>query len=444
MEMMDKAEPAALSTKCKYTADTMLLDVIRVVAPNLHRIRDQILIIGVPAKTALSEELELFSETTAFFRSLGARVVVVYSEEDTSGLFEVDDYLEPIPRERISVVVAKDARIRQALESSLIKHCAIAGRRTKPRIASGNFYESRPLGVVQGVDLKAKGAIHSVNRSELRSIATTENIVLISTIGYSSTGDAYVVSLVELMQKIGDAVGASRRLFVAPKIRSNVNPFYASRRSAADCQNDSGAYPTVSDAIEIVTVDGESGLMSVLLAGNSPLQVLGGSSRLLVRSAEERDVAAVLELIEPYVRDGTMVRKEMRHLLSNLDQYLVVEERGSLVGCASIVVFQDQKTAELGSFSVAESARGNGVGDFILTSVINAAREKGLASIFALTTRTEQWFRRRGFTEVDPDWLPSDRLSRYDWSRRSKVFCRMICGQWDPEVSAVTPRAKRR
>ena len=50
----------------------------------------------------------------------------------------------------------------------------------------------------------------------------------------------------------------------------------------------------------------------------------------------------------------------------------------------------------------------------------------GLESIFVLTTRTMHWFIKRGFVQVDADWLPEARKRKYNWDRRSQVFVKKL------------------
>jgi amino-acid N-acetyltransferase len=50
----------------------------------------------------------------------------------------------------------------------------------------------------------------------------------------------------------------------------------------------------------------------------------------------------------------------------------------------------------------------------------------GLKSIFVLTTRTMHWFLKRGFVQVDPEWLPEARKRKYNWDRRSMVFVKKL------------------
>ncbi len=50
----------------------------------------------------------------------------------------------------------------------------------------------------------------------------------------------------------------------------------------------------------------------------------------------------------------------------------------------------------------------------------------GLESIFVLTTRTMHWFIKRGFQQVDADWLPEARKRKYNWDRRSQVLVKKL------------------
>ena len=36
------------------------------------------------------------------------------------------------------------------------------------------------------------------------------------------------------------------------------------------------------------------------------------------------------------------------------------------------------------------------------------------------------WFIKRGFVQVDPDWLPEARKRKYNWDRRSQVFVKKL------------------
>ena len=72
------------------------------------------------------------------------------------------------------------------------------------------------------------------------------------------------------------------------------------------------------------------------------------------------------------------------------------------------------------------STQGQGDGERILKRVEQRARGMGLDSIFVLTTRTMHWFIKRGFVQVDPEWLPDARKRKYNWDRRSQVLVKKL------------------
>ena len=62
----------------------------------------------------------------------------------------------------------------------------------------------------------------------------------------------------------------------------------------------------------------------------------------------------------------------------------------------------------------------------MLKRIEQRARAAGLKSIFVLTTRTMHWFLKRGFQQVDPDWLPEARKAKYSHNRRSQVLLKKL------------------
>ena len=54
------------------------------------------------------------------------------------------------------------------------------------------------------------------------------------------------------------------------------------------------------------------------------------------------------------------------------------------------------------------------------------AREARMQQLFVLTTRTMHWFIKRGFVQVDADWLPEARKRKYNWDRRSQVLIKKL------------------
>jgi amino-acid N-acetyltransferase len=80
----------------------------------------------------------------------------------------------------------------------------------------------------------------------------------------------------------------------------------------------------------------------------------------------------------------------------------------------------------MAALTVSPAVQGQGDGERILKRVEQRARAMGLSSIFVLTTRTMHWFVKRGFQQVDADWLPEARKRKYNWDRRSQVLVKNL------------------
>ncbi len=80
----------------------------------------------------------------------------------------------------------------------------------------------------------------------------------------------------------------------------------------------------------------------------------------------------------------------------------------------------------MAALTVSPLSQGQGDGERLLKRIEHRARAAGFDSIFVLTTRTMHWFIKRGFTHVDPDWLPEARKRKYNWDRRSQVLVKKL------------------
>jgi amino-acid N-acetyltransferase len=145
-----------------------------------------------------------------------------------------------------------------------------------------------------------------------------------------------------------------------------------------------------------------------------------------LREATPDDVGGILQLIEPFERDGTLVKRDRTEIERDVGNYTIIEHDGVIFGCAALYPYADQHTAEMAALTVSPQSQGQGDGEKLLRRVEQRARAMGLKSIFVLTTRTMHWFLKRGFVQVDPDWLPEARKRKYNWDRKSLVLVKKL------------------
>ena len=88
----------------------------------------------------------------------------------------------------------------------------------------------------------------------------------------------------------------------------------------------------------------------------------------------------------------------------------------------------DGETAELACLSVSGAHENMGIGQKLMTFAEDAAKQKGVKSIFLLSTRAFNYFQQKGgYKEGSPENLPPARREKYESSgRNSKVLVKQI------------------
>jgi amino-acid N-acetyltransferase len=126
----------------------------------------------------------------------------------------------------------------------------------------------------------------------------------------------------------------------------------------------------------------------------------------VVRRARTADVPSIKALIDAYTDRRQLLAKDTVTLYEDVQDFRVAELDGAVVACGALhVLWAD--LGEIRTLAVAPQLRGRRIGDAVITSLIETARELGLQRLFALTFQTA-FFGRHGFVEiegtpVDPD-----------------------------------------
>jgi amino-acid N-acetyltransferase len=145
-----------------------------------------------------------------------------------------------------------------------------------------------------------------------------------------------------------------------------------------------------------------------------------------LREATHEDVGGILQLIEPFERDGTLVKRDRTEIERDIGQYTVIEHDGVIFACAAMYPYPEAHCAELAALTVSPASQGQGDGEKVLKRIEQRCRAQGIQHIFVLTTRTMHWFLKRGFVQADIDALPEARKRKYNWDRKSVVLVKKL------------------
>ncbi|MDO4725244.1 MAG: amino-acid N-acetyltransferase [Comamonadaceae bacterium] len=435
----------------------------RSVAPYIHKFRHQTFVVGICGEAIAAGKLQNLVQDLALVHSMGVKIVLVHgfrpqvNEQLLAKGHQPQYYRGHRITDPMTLDCAQEAagQLRFEIEACFsqgLPNTPMAG--SKVRVISGNFITARPMGILDGVDFQHTGKVRKVDADGIRHALEMDSIVLLSPFGSSPTGEAFNLGMEEVASSIAIALKADKLLYVCelPGIRqrpeqppADDNPIVTEmtladarallqRSPAAEQPTDTGFY--LSYCIKACEGGVErSHIIPYAVDGSMLLEIYvhDGIGTMVVderleevRQATADDVAGILQLIEPFENDGTLVKRSRTDIERDINNYTIVEHDGVIFGCAALYPYPEERTGEMAAVTVSPHAQGQGDGEKLLKRIEQRARAQGLKSIFVLTTRTMHWFIKRGFETVDPDWLPQARKEKYNWSRKSRVLVKHL------------------
>ena len=307
-------------------------------------------------------------------------------------------------------------------------------------IVSGNFIAAQPVGIVDGIDHQCTGRLRSANVGAIAKLLDTQAIVLLSPLGFSTSGQTFNLAAEELAAELAVALEADKLIvFNDPGQITDAGQQRISRitperlnRLCADldpdtkvrCQALIAANTQGVERGHLVAFADDGALLQELFTADGIGTQVSRHDEDLIRQAQLEDVADIVEIIRPLEEDGVLVPRSRAQLEQEIAQFFIAELDGVVVGCCAVYAFAD--TAELACVAVHENYRHQysdmGIGSALLEAAERAASAQGATSLFVLTTQTQEWFVSHGFTPANVESLPSGKQSLYNWQRGSAVL----------------------
>ena len=435
----------------------------RSVAPYIHMHRGKTFVVAVCGEAIAAGKLTTIAQDLALIQSMGVKIVLVHGfrpqvNEQLAAKGHTPKYSHGI---RITDSVALDCaqeaagQLRYEIEAAFsqgLPNTPMAGATV--RVMSGNFITARPVGIVDGVDFQHSGLVRKVDTAGIMRTLDMGAMVLLSPFGFSPTGEAFNLTMEEVATSVATDLQADKLIFLTEiagialdpsKPMDDDNPIdtelplaVAEKMLAtlpcAQLPTDTAFY--LQHCVKACKGGVErSHILPFALDGALLLEIYvhDGIGTMVVdekleslREATPDDVGGVLQLIEPFERDGTLVKRDRTEIERDITNYSIIEHDGVIFGCAALYAYPEARTAEMAALTISPQVQGQGDGERILKRIEQRAKSAGLDSIFVLTTRTMHWFIKRGFAQVDPDWLPEARKRKYNWDRKSQVLVKKI------------------
>jgi len=424
----------------------------RSAAPYFNAFRGKTFVIAFGGEVVADGKFAVLTQDINLLRSTGIRLVLVHGsrpqiEEQLkqrrarsrfhAGLRVTDAVALACVKEAAGLMrVELDALLSQGLPNTPMAGAAI-------NTVSGNFITAQPMGVLDGVDLQYTGTVRKVNATAIETRLAADCLVIISSVGYSPTGEVFNLSMEDVAVAVAKALAATKLVFLSDAPVEDARGRLVPELSAHEAElllakgknltADTRLYLT--HAVEAVRagvarahvvshkVDGALLLELFTHRGSGSMITADKLERL--RAANIDDIGGILQLIEPLEAEGILVYRGRELLEREVQSFFVVEHDGVIVGCAALYPLAD-KAAELAALAVRLDYQDRGYGEKLLEHGQIEAHRRGYKKLFVLTTRAAHWFIERGFAETNVRALPEPKKSLYNLQRRSKVLLKKV------------------
>jgi amino-acid N-acetyltransferase len=311
------------------------------------------------------------------------------------------------------------------------------------RVVSGNFVTAKPKGVIEGIDFQHTGEVRRIDRFAISQQLDQGNIVLLSSCGYSPSGEMFNLAAEDVATQTAISLVAEKLILMGEDegLPSSANDAAVISQITTDqlaqlipslsgehkmhAQSSLTAVKAGINRAHLLSHKVDGALLQELFTHEGAGTLITGDDYELLRQANIEDVGGILELLTPLEEQGILVRRSRELLETEINRFKVIERDGMIIACAALYPYSAE-LAELACVAVSSEYRSGQRGDRLLNAISAQAKAEKANKLFVLTTRTAHWFMERGFSEADISALPQERQSLYNFQRNSKIFIKEL------------------
>ena len=428
------------------------VDWFRGSSPYIHSHRGRTFVIYISGETINHAGFAHLIHDIALLNSLGVKLVLVHGARP-----QIKQQLKTLnlkstfhngwritPAETLPGIEQAVGQVRVNIETQLSKglvNTPMSGAALK--VISGNFVTARPYGIREGVDFGFTGDIRKVDTDAIQQQLTLNNIVLLSPIGYSPSGEAFNCRAEDVATAAAGALGADKLIFMMPatgvkndqqKIIHQLN--LSEAESLAEKKfNDEITQLHLCSAVSackkgvrrahLISHETDGALLLELYTRDGSGTMITTDTYEGLRQANINDVGGILELIKPLEDQQILAHRSREQLELEIEQFTVIERDGMIVACAALYPY-DNQCAELACVAVHSDYQKQGRAGELIQHIQEQCIQQKINRLFILTTHTAHWFIEKGFIEGDLKQIPIQRRDMYNAQRNSKIYIKNL------------------
>ncbi|WP_269915210.1 amino-acid N-acetyltransferase [Acinetobacter sp. HY1485] len=421
-------------------------------APYINAHRQKTFIIMIDGEAIEHPNFSTIIHDIALLHSLGIRLVLIHGAEPQINNYIKISNLENnfidgrrlVKRSTLPSVMSAMGSTRMRIEALLsmgLANSPMFGSRID--VVSGNLVTAKPFGIHNGIDFELSGEVRSIDVIAITKLLDENNIVLISSIGYSTTGEIFSLITEEVATKTAIKIKADKLIFLNKEnVLKDASGMLIKEISPAQFDhynflNLAPCFEAAKEAalngvkrVHILPFQQDGALIQELFTRDGIGTMITDAHYENVRMASIEDVGGLMNLLRPLEEQGILVYRSRERLEQEIEQFAVIERDGTILACAALYPIETLKnevtSSELACVAVHPNYRKSNRAVQILGFLEDKAKQHGIQQLFVLTTRTAHWFLEQGFQVSSVHELPSARQALYNYQRNSQVFKKLL------------------
>ena len=405
--------------------------------------RDHVFVLAIDGSLVAHENFQNVLLDIAVLRSLNIKVVLVHG---------VGQQLEALAKQKETTIsdphgeLETDAvTLELATEAAAMVSLEVMQGLTRNglRCATCNGVRSKEIGILKGEDQLSSGAVDKIDDVLFNKLLDADTIPVITPIAFNREGAPLRINSDLLASELASKLNASKLIYMTTQEGLQISGQSLTNLPVADLE---GLIKTATKQMPERLLIKFKHAAKAINAGTPRAHILDGRlfGALLneifdkvgigtmvysndyqsIRRAVTADAHSIYNITQNGVRSESLRERSQESIAATIDDYLVYEIDGSIVGCVNLKIYDSGDIAEIGSVYVQAFYQNKGVGRKMVEFACAEAQERGSRRAIAMTTQASKFFSKVcAFEEGTVNDLPAERREDYAQNgRNSKVL----------------------
>ena len=418
---------------------------LRGILQYIPRFREKTFVIAADGAVVTHANFANLLLDIAVLRSLNIRVVLVHGAARHIASLAEEQSVSPSNLDGTGIT--DDTTLKLALTAANgLTHEILEGFATNNlRAANANAVVAFPMGILDGVDHLHTGKVSRVDGELLQSLLAQDITPVIPPLGFDGEGNTFRLNSDAVALAISQNLKATKLIFISTEnglstngrmirqmissklealLTENPESIPAAQRSKA--RHAAEACATGVPRVQLINGLVTEGLLAEVFSNEGIGTLIYASEYRQIRPAQQADVGSILRLSREAMDGQQLLERTEAAIEGELESYYIYEIDGNPVACVSLREFGD--VGELAHLYVNPAHSNMGIGKKLLQFIEDTARDRGMTTLIALSTRAFSFFQSKaGYREGLSTDLPEARAAEYkEQARNSKVLIKAL------------------